>query len=338
MSRYGKRSLGFVEYADPVWQIPIAVQSMTNAQRQKLEAFISAAKGGTKTILYTPRHVCIPQAYWGDKNNPVLANGTLSAISGGNVITINGLASGTPSANMVVNPGLETGAISPWVTAAGVTVGTGTGHSGTRFMLFDKGAAGIGAGTQREAFQVIDGIVAGSTYLASGWLRGAVAAAAGGFINLQWRNAANGVISVNNVANNVGYNTTWAQYSGTFVAPALATRVLMYPVLTTGGAAQTMEADDFNLQASPQLVIKAGDLVSLTTGSSSLIVRALEDAVAVAGSIIFTIEPYLPSYITVGAVARFKDPQMTVRLMPGSFEVGSGPLPSASFTLIEVPQ
>ncbi|MEG7382028.1 hypothetical protein V5785_22730, partial [Bacillus subtilis] len=43
---------------------------------------------GQVTVHYTPKHVCIPQAYWGNPNNPaIIGNPTLTAING-NTITL----------------------------------------------------------------------------------------------------------------------------------------------------------------------------------------------------------------------------------------------------------
>lgn len=63
MSRYGKRAISFMETSDPFWQVSMRVLSLSNADRQKLEAFISRCRDGMVTVLYTPKHVCLPQAY-----------------------------------------------------------------------------------------------------------------------------------------------------------------------------------------------------------------------------------------------------------------------------------
>lgn len=94
MSMYGNRAISFIETADPVWHVPMRVTRMTNAHRQKLEGFISRCRDGLVTVHYTPKHVCLPQAYWGDGANPILTNtGALTTISG-NVLTIASVTSG----------------------------------------------------------------------------------------------------------------------------------------------------------------------------------------------------------------------------------------------------
>ncbi len=94
MSRYGKRAISFVETSDPYWQVTMRVLALSNADRQRLEAFISRCRDGMVTVLYTPKHVCLPQAYWGNPTAPaILDNGVLAAISG-NQLTINSVTTG----------------------------------------------------------------------------------------------------------------------------------------------------------------------------------------------------------------------------------------------------
>ncbi|MEJ5020613.1 hypothetical protein WH297_12840 [Ochrobactrum vermis] len=93
-SRYGQRVVSFIENGDPFWQWTARIISLTPAQRQKLEAFVDRCRGGQVTVLYTPKHACIPQAYWGDANNPAITGtASLAAISG-NTLTLNGVAIG----------------------------------------------------------------------------------------------------------------------------------------------------------------------------------------------------------------------------------------------------
>lgn len=93
-SRYGKRAVSFMESGDPFWEWQARVVAMSNAQRQKLEAFIDRCRNGLVTVHWTPKHVCLPQAYWGNPAHPAIAaNGTLSAIAG-NTVTITSVAAG----------------------------------------------------------------------------------------------------------------------------------------------------------------------------------------------------------------------------------------------------
>ncbi|KAB2712776.1 hypothetical protein F9K88_07395 [Brucella intermedia] len=180
MSQYGGRAISAIENGDPFWTWTAKIKAMTNAHRQRLEAFIDRCRGGQMTVHYTPKHVCIPQAYWGDANNPAIAGtATLGAING-NTLTLNGVAMG--------------------------------------------------------------------------------------------------------------------------------------------------------------LKLMNGDLVGFTIGDYNFIARIVADATAASTSVQVKVEPFLPSYITVGATVRFKDPVMNMRLMPRTWEIGEGKFPDASFQLIEVPR
>lgn len=335
-NRSGDRIMQNIEWADPFWRVPMITPPLTQAERLELEGFKQLTGKGMETVLYTPKHICIPRAYWGDKNNAVLANGTITSITNDTVV-IGGLTS-TIGPNRLTNPGFETGVATPWVPSTGVTVSAVTPRSGTYCLLLDKGAAGVGAGTQRDAWQLNDGIVAGRQYNMSAWIRGNVASSAGAFLNVQWRNAANGVISTSNMAANVGYSTAYQLVTGNATAPALATRALVYLVLATTGAAQTLLVDDVIFaEVTNALTLMPGDLVSFTTGAYNWMGQVKVGAVAIGSSISVRVGPVIPSYITVGATVRFKNPLMNTRVVPGSFNIPDGKWPQCSFELQEVP-
>ncbi|MDH7788874.1 hypothetical protein QBD01_004922 [Ochrobactrum sp. 19YEA23] len=86
------------------------------------------------------------------------------------------------------------------------------------------------------------------------------------------------------------------------------------------------------------LKLTDGDLVGFTVGDYNFIARIVADATAASTSVQVKIEPFLPSYITVGATVKFKNPVMNMRLMPNSLEIGNGFFPDASFQLVEVPK
>lgn len=94
MSRWGKRAISFMETGDPFWQVSMRVLALSHADRQKLEAFISRCRDGMVTVLYTPKHVCLPQSYWGSPDAPaILDTGVLASISG-NQLTVNSVTNG----------------------------------------------------------------------------------------------------------------------------------------------------------------------------------------------------------------------------------------------------
>lgn len=110
VNRSADRIMQTVEYADPCWKIPMITKPLTNAERLTLEAFRQEAGNGMKTVLFTPKHICIPRAYWGDADNAILDNlGTLTSITGGDTLNIGSVTTG-----LVLSPGdlisLTTGA------------------------------------------------------------------------------------------------------------------------------------------------------------------------------------------------------------------------------------
>ncbi|MFC3326203.1 hypothetical protein [Mesorhizobium cantuariense] len=180
VSRSGTRAMSFVEYADAYWTVQMKTVPLTAAQRLLVEAFKDASRGGLVTVTYTPKHMCIPRAYWGDAANTKLTNtGNLVSITG-NSLVINGVDNG--------------------------------------------------------------------------------------------------------------------------------------------------------------LTLAAGDLISLTTGSYNSLFRVQTGAVASGNALTITVEPTVPSYITTSAVVTFKNPVANMRVMPGSFSIPDDFLPSATFTLVEIPK
>ncbi|WAX93200.1 hypothetical protein N7E70_015995 [Aminobacter sp. NyZ550] len=173
--------MAFVEYADPVWQIVMRTVSLKAGPRLLVEAFRDATRGGQQTVLYRPRHMCIPQAYWGDAGNAVLSNeGSLVSVTEGRQLAINSVTNG--------------------------------------------------------------------------------------------------------------------------------------------------------------LTLGAGDLISLATGDYRSLHRIQTGGVAASSSISVTVEPPVPGYIAAGAVVKFKDPELNMRVVPGSFSIPDELMPVASFTLVEVPK
>jgi hypothetical protein len=86
--------MSFVEYADAYWSIQMKTVPLSAAQRLLVEAFRDAARGGLTTVAYTPQHMCVPKAYWGDASNAALANaGNLVSITG-NSLVINSVDNG----------------------------------------------------------------------------------------------------------------------------------------------------------------------------------------------------------------------------------------------------
>nr|WP_278375040.1 hypothetical protein [Brucella anthropi] len=180
VSRYGARVVSAIENGDPFWQWSAQVMPMRPFERQKLEAFIDRCRGGQVTVHYTPKHVCVPRAYWGDTENPAITGSASLGAINGNTVTLNGVFVG--------------------------------------------------------------------------------------------------------------------------------------------------------------LVLTDGDLIGFSFGDFNFIARVVSDATATSTNMQVKIEPFLPSYIGVGSIVRFKDIIMNMRLLPNSFELGTGNFPGASFQLVEVPK
>ncbi|WP_181173916.1 hypothetical protein [Mesorhizobium sp. B2-5-7] len=172
--------MAFVEYADAYWSINMKTVPLRASGRLLVEAFRDACRGGLQTVLYTPQHMCVPQAYWGDSANSKLAND-------GNLVSI-------------------------------------TGNS----------------------------------------------------------------LVINSVDNG--------------------------------------------------LTLGPGDLISATTGSYNSLFRVQAGAVAASNTMTITVEPTVAAYITAGAVIKFKNPIANMRVLPGSFDITDDIMPSASFTLVEIPK
>lgn len=85
-SRAGNRLVAMVEYADPFWQIDMQTKPLKASERLLVEAFRDDCRGGMNTVLYTPRHQCLPKAHWGDPDAAALADGTLTTKSGFGVV------------------------------------------------------------------------------------------------------------------------------------------------------------------------------------------------------------------------------------------------------------
>ncbi len=86
------------------------------------------------------------------------------------------------------------------------------------------------------------------------------------------------------------------------------------------------------------LKLMPGDLFSLKAGNYRSRHRVMTGGTAAANALALTVEPFVPPYITPGAVAKFLRPELNTRVLPGSFSVSDDHFPVASFTLVEVPQ
>jgi hypothetical protein len=86
------------------------------------------------------------------------------------------------------------------------------------------------------------------------------------------------------------------------------------------------------------LDIRRGDLISMVKDDSRSLHRVMTGAVASGAAITLVVEPFVPAYITAGAVVKFKNLELNVRMVPGSADLTDDFVPVATFTLVEVPK
>ncbi|TPM59158.1 hypothetical protein FJ959_09830 [Mesorhizobium sp. B2-2-4] len=181
VDRAGERYVGFMEYADSYWQIPMRTKSLRASELMLVQAFGAQARLGKVTVVWRPVDICLPQAYWGNPTAPALADdGNLVSVTNGFTVAINGVVNG--------------------------------------------------------------------------------------------------------------------------------------------------------------LTMMPGDLFSLQKAGNRSLHRVVVGAVAAAGAIGLTVEPAIPVYITAGAIAKFLNPELNCRVVPGSFVIPDDHKPVAAFTLVEVPK
>jgi hypothetical protein len=94
VSRTGQRAISFVETADPFWEIPMRTIPLDAFDLARVEAFREVTRQGRNTVLYTPKHVCLPQAYWGNPDAPALANPGSVIVASGNSLSFNTVDNG----------------------------------------------------------------------------------------------------------------------------------------------------------------------------------------------------------------------------------------------------
>ncbi len=182
VSRTGNRLVSVVEYADPFWRAEMQTVPLSYVELAAVEAFLAHVRNGERTVLYTPYHPRVPQAYWGSPSSAVLDNtGVVTAITDGFAVAFNSVDNG--------------------------------------------------------------------------------------------------------------------------------------------------------------LVLTAGDLIGLEKDDYRSLHRVVTGGTASANALSVVVEPFVPGYITTGAVVRLKDPQLNCRVVPGSSRISEDVInPTASFTLIEVPK
>jgi len=78
-TKFGGRVISTVEFVDPYRTVDMETLPMKASEAVQLQAFIAAAKGGMETIVYRPKHICVPRAYWGQPSGPNTNPGDVAA-------------------------------------------------------------------------------------------------------------------------------------------------------------------------------------------------------------------------------------------------------------------
>ncbi|MER8806022.1 hypothetical protein [Mesorhizobium australicum] len=86
------------------------------------------------------------------------------------------------------------------------------------------------------------------------------------------------------------------------------------------------------------LDLRRGDMISMIKDEYRSMHTVMTGAVASSNTVTLVIEPYVPTYITAGAVVKFKNLELNVRMGPDSGQMTDDYLPVASLTLVEVPK
>ncbi|MFK4820974.1 hypothetical protein ACI0FS_12360 [Ochrobactrum quorumnocens] len=91
-TKFGGRVISTVEFVDPYRAVDMEALTMKASEAVQLQAFIAAAKGGMETIVYRPKHICIPRAYWGDPNNThITGTASRGTVTGGCTVQLTGV-------------------------------------------------------------------------------------------------------------------------------------------------------------------------------------------------------------------------------------------------------
>ncbi|MBZ9852793.1 hypothetical protein LB566_03220 [Mesorhizobium sp. CA13] len=95
VDRAGERYIGFTEYADSYWQIPMRTKPLEASELMLVQAFGALARKGKLTVVWRPVDISLPQAYWGNPTAPALADdGNLVSVTNGFTVALDGVVNG----------------------------------------------------------------------------------------------------------------------------------------------------------------------------------------------------------------------------------------------------
>lgn len=106
-SASGGRLINYTQVADPAWRASLTSRPLLYSEYAELEAWWLSLRGGLRSVMFRHPHVCFPKNHGG---NQVAANdaGNLVLVSGGNVLSVNGIDPGL-SLSIGDRIGLENG-------------------------------------------------------------------------------------------------------------------------------------------------------------------------------------------------------------------------------------
>lgn len=94
MSRYGGRSISFMENGDKYWTVDIETQPLYDEELADFEAWLARARSGLETVLFSPfGKQALPRAYWNNAS-VTLPVGSLNTVTNGRQLLIGGVTPG----------------------------------------------------------------------------------------------------------------------------------------------------------------------------------------------------------------------------------------------------
>lgn len=89
-AKAGRRRINYTQISDPTWTISLTTQSLAYSDYAALEAWWLSLRDGLRTVLFQNPNICFPKAH-GRNQAPAEQAGMLSAIEGGNRLTVTGV-------------------------------------------------------------------------------------------------------------------------------------------------------------------------------------------------------------------------------------------------------
>lgn len=93
--------INYTRVGDPTWTIKYQTAPLRETQLAELMAWLQSLRGGLKSALVEQTTICRPAAHTGSADpSPAQQTGTLTSVTGGNVLAVSGVHSG-----LVLRPG-----------------------------------------------------------------------------------------------------------------------------------------------------------------------------------------------------------------------------------------